>query len=235
MFLLLFLGTASIAFAKEAETAAAPPVQKIAVTRKEIRAGIAAGYDKTFYQSFAAGAAGALELNNIVQAETGVLFWKNADVFQANTFVKGGIVFPRWKHLALSAAYIFIALPEYEHYSHTLLPMLHLRFIPAGVSLGLSFRFSEFYRSIVFENILSFSIYVNFINRENFRFGFRFENCSDYATANFGSYWFNINSEFRITKVIKMALEIELAQSGSGGLSAAFYGVTFRPVLVITW
>ena len=212
-----------------------PHGRKIAVTHKEVIVSFAPGYDKVFYQSFAAGAAGALEFNNAVKVKTGFLFWKNAGDFQANSFVKGESVFPLWKHFVYSAAYIFIALPQYENYSHTILPLIQLRFRPAGIALGLSFRFSEFYDSTIFEKMISFSMYLNFINNDIFRFGVRLENYNDYLAANFGAYWFNINAEFRITKIVKLAMEIELSQSGSIGMSAAYYGVTFRPVMVITW
>ncbi|MDR2553595.1 MAG: hypothetical protein LBD31_10600 [Treponema sp.] len=151
-------------------------------------------------------------------------------------FAGGEAALPISLPLYAGLAYIYNGLPGYEIYSHTLLPLMSLKGRWAGIALGPGFRFTEFFgEPPVFESMISFSAYVNFLDREKLRLGLRCANFNNFNAGNMGAYFINLNSTVYLTKQCALINEFEILQSGSVALSANFYGIVYRGGVVFTW
>ena len=85
--------------------------------------------------------------------------------------------------LDLNLAYNYNGLPgaSFNSHTHSLLPFISYNAKWAGISLGINMRFVSFFgEPAIFESMLSFSAYVNFVNIENLLVGITFANFSDF-------------------------------------------------------
>jgi hypothetical protein len=193
-------------------------------------------YNRAFNQCWTFSGTGSLNFNERCTVKSGLSFWAAQAVYEVDTFISGEAVFPSSLPLSGSFAYVFNGMPDYDTGSHTLLPLISLKGRRAGISVGPAFRFNAFYYTrMAFESVLAVSAYVNFYNTEKFRVGLRCANFGDFAVGNFGSYFLNLNSSLKLTKMFSLINELELHQSGSSGLSASFFGVAYRGGLTVSW
>jgi hypothetical protein len=193
-------------------------------------------YNRAFNQCWTFSGSGSLAFNERYSVKSGMSFWAARTVYEVDAFVSGEAVFPLGLPLSGSFAYVFNRMPGYDTGSHTLLPLISLKGRWAGISVGPALRFSSFYDTRkVFESMLAVSAYVNFYNTEKFRVGLRCANFGDFAVGNFGSYFLNLNSFLKLTKLVSLINELELYQSGSSGLAANFFGVAYRGGLSVSW
>ncbi|MDR1175935.1 MAG: hypothetical protein LBK83_10760 [Treponema sp.] len=193
-------------------------------------------YNRAFNQCWTFSGSGSLSFNERYTVKSGLSFWAARDVYEVDTFISGEAVFPLRLPLSGGVSYVFNGMPDYDTGSHTLLPLISLKGRRAGISVGPALRFNSFYYTrTVFESILAVSAYVNFYNTEKFRIGLRCANFGDFAVGNFGSYFLNLNSSLKLTKLFSLINELELYQSGSSGLSANFFGVAYRGGLTVSW
>lgn len=140
------------------------------------------------------------------------------------------------KPLQIAAAYLYTGLPEYRTHAHTILPVIAYNARWAGIGIGTGLRFTSFSgEPALFEAVLSFSGYVNFICKEALRIGIRCANFNDFSAGNMGSYALTLNSAVRLTKNWSIMNDLELMQSGSVALSAGFYGIAWRGGAQFTW
>ena len=138
--------------------------------------------------------------------------------------------------LHFTLQYYYNGLPEYRAHSHTLLPFVAYNADRAGIAIGPGLRFSSFFgNAAVFEPILNFSAYVNFICRENLKIGISIFNFDEWGAGNMGSYSLAIISKFSINENWTLINDIILLQSGSVALSANFYGIALRTGVKFSW
>jgi hypothetical protein len=117
-----------------------------------------------------------------------------------------------------------------------MLPLLSSRWKWAGFSLGTALRFTVYAEEEpIFEPILAFLFFVNFISTENIRAGLKTANFNDFLARNTGAYFLNLNISVRLGKRVYLINEIELYQTGSAGLSSAFYGAAYRGGIKYQW
>ncbi|MDR2304308.1 MAG: hypothetical protein LBE10_06945 [Treponema sp.] len=193
-------------------------------------------YNRAFNQCWTFSGTGSLSFNERYTVKSGFSFWAARAVYEVDTLIGGEVVFPVSFPLSGSFAYVFNGMPDYDTWSHTLLPLISLKGRRAGISVGPAFRFNSFYYNrMVFESMLIASVYVNFYNTEKFRAGLRCANFGDFTVGNFGSYFLTLNSSLKFTKLFSLTNELELHQSGSSGLSANFFGVAYRGGLTVSW
>ena len=193
-------------------------------------------YNRALLASIDVSAFAAVELNDLYTVKGGLALGGIGDSFDIKTLVQGriGPLFDTPLHFSL--AYVYNGLPAWEAHSHTLLPFVSYNGRRAGIAVGPGLRFTRFSGvSTVFESTLSFSAYVNFLDREKLCMGIGIANFSDSVVGNMGAYNISVNSLLRFNKQWSMINNLELVQSGSVALAANFYGIAYRGGVRYTW
>jgi hypothetical protein len=208
----------------------------ISITGKEAGIELGPEYNRVYYGCLTISASASLEFNERYTLRSGFSLWNARGAHEVDA--AGGIAVKLLPNLPLYGylSYMFNALPEYETHSHTILPLVGFRGKYAGITLGTNFRFSSFFgEPAIFESILAFEGYVNFCNTEKFRIGLRGANFNDFAAGNFGAYYLSLNSTLGLTGLVSLKNALELYQTGSAGLSFAWYGIAYKAGVVFTW
>jgi hypothetical protein len=208
----------------------------ISITEKELGFGFRVEYDRAFLSLWGLSAMGAIELNGNFSFSGGILFGKTEAYTGIKTFA--GVRHNPWENMPLdfSFVYVFNGLPEYEAHSHTILPLVSLNGRWAGIAIGPGLRFSSFFgEPALFESSLSFSGYVNLINNQMLQAGISCGNFDDFYVGNTGAYWLAFYGLLSLKKHWYISNELALHQSGSTGLSTAFYGIAFRGGVRYKW
>jgi hypothetical protein len=198
-------------------------------------------FNRAFYYCLDTSLAGAVEINNYFTMGGGLsLGWMGfatGDSVPAyNAFGKAEYRFPIRFPLELGFLYIYNGMPDYKTDIHTMLPLLSSKWKWAGLSLGTTLRYTAYDRgSPIFEPILAFLVFVNFINTDQMRIGLKIANFNDFLAGNMGSYFLNLYSSIEIGRRLYFINEVELYQTGSIGLTAAFYGIAYRGGIKYQW
>ncbi|MCL2244724.1 MAG: hypothetical protein FWC03_09710 [Treponema sp.] len=229
-FVLFLLTVAALSFTQKISAL------DIEITGKEIEVYYKNEYNRSFSYYGELSAAGCLELNNSFTVKSGFSAGFAQGITDIKIFTNTGIEPFEIIPLKFSLAWNYNGLPEYEAHTHTIQPVISYNTDRAGIAAGVSLRFSSFYgESALFESILSFSVYYNFINNESLRIGISCANFNDFSAGNMGSYSLAVNSEVNINSNWSIINDIELMQSGSVGLSSNFYGIAWRTGAKLTW
>ena len=208
----------------------------IEITGKEAALYSKMEYNRSFLGYGNISTTGAIELNNICSFRGGFLLGTTKYYTDIRFFTDAALA--PWAKIPLrfSLAYIYNGLPQYKAHAHTILPVVSYNGKWAGIGAGVAFRFTSFFReTALFESILSFSGYVNFVNNEKLRIGICCANFNDFYAGNMGAYSLSLYSAVHINKQWSIINDIELLQSGSVGLSANFYGINWRGGVKFTW
>jgi hypothetical protein len=193
-------------------------------------------YNRSFYQCWTFALHGSVEFNNWLTASTGAALWTGKKASEIDCFIKGGAALPFAVPLHVELSYIFNGMPGYEMYTHSLLPVLAYKNKWAGISLGMNFRFTSFFRGRpIFEPMLAFSVFVNFMDTGKIRAGLECSNYDDFNAENEGAYYLSLNGNIAVAKGIAIINRLELYQSGSVGLSSTFYGIAFKAGVLFLW
>jgi len=140
--------------------------------------------------------------------------------------------------LNINLLYNYNGLPgtSYNSHAHSLLPFISYNSSMAGISLGLDMRFTRYFgEAAIYESILSFSGYVNFIKNDKLLLGIHAANFNEFDIKNMGAYYIGLNYAFFITDMWSIATELNFFQSGSVGLSSIFYGFAYQGGVRFTW
>jgi hypothetical protein len=198
-------------------------------------------FNRAFYYCIDTSLTGALELNNRLTLGGGLSLGAlglaaGNGVPTYNALGKAGFRFPIHFPLELGFSYIYNGIPDYKTGMHTMLPLLSSRWKWAGFSLGTTLRYTVYDQEApLFEPILAFLVFANFINTRNIRAGLRVANFSDFLAGNMGAYFLNLNTSMKLDRRLHLINEIELYQTGSIGLSSAFYGIAYRGGIKYQW
>ena len=211
-------------------------VYGIDLTKKEIEACLTGEYNRSVDYNIGVSAAGGIELNEICVFRSGVSYGKNTDGSEINSFL-GGRYSPFSKiPLSFSLLYIYNGLPEYKTNLHSILPFISYNAKYAGISLGSNFRFTSFFdETAIFEPLISFILYLNFINNETLRIGISAGNFSEFYARNIGAYSMCLNAGIRLNDNLLLMNELEFMQGGTDGLVAIFFGFALRGGVKFTW
>jgi hypothetical protein len=213
----------------------------IYLTGIEAELDIKGEFNRTFYFCADTALAGVLELNNYFTLGGGFSLGglglaAGNSVPAYGAFGKTGFRFPMRFPLELGLSYIYNGIPDYKTDMHTVLPLLSSRWKWAGFSLGTALRYTVYDREApILEPVLAFLVFANFINTENIRAGIKTANFNDFLAENMGAYFLNLNVSIRFGKRLYFINEIELYQTGSIGLSSAFYGAAYRGGIKYQW
>jgi len=214
----------------------------VEITNKEVEAYLRNEYSRGFNYCGELSAIGSLELNSIYSFRSGISFGIAQDITSLNTFAGVGFSpfvmsdIPAVKPLSFSLAYIFNGLPGIDIHAHSIQPVISYKARQAGASIGPCFRFASFFgEPALYETVLSFSVYYNFINNEKLLIGISISNFDDFNAKNSMAYSLNINSAVRLNDKWSLINELELMQSGADGLTSTFYGIAWRGGAKFTW
>jgi hypothetical protein len=211
-------------------------IHAVEITDGEIEAFLRGEYNRVFNYYGDISAIGSIELNNLFLFRLGFSLGKAADSTNINTHTSAAVApFPRIP-LAFHILYIYNGIPDFENHTHTLLPLISFNAAIAGISLGPSLRFTSFFgESAVFESVISFSIYFNFINNDKLRIGLSFVNFNDFQAKNFGAYSLMLNTVIRMDEKWQIINDLEISQSGGDGFSTVFFGFGWRGGIKYKW
>jgi len=211
-------------------------VYGIDLTGKEIEMYLTGEYNRGAEYIIGISAAGGIELNNVCKLRSGVFYDKNADSSDINSFFSGKYLPFSKIPLGFSLLYIYNGIPEYETHSHSILPFTSYNTKRIGISLGANFRFTSFFgETAVFEPIISFLSYFNFINNERFRFGISVGNFCEFYAKSTTAYSYSLNTGIHLNNKFLLINELEFLQGGADGLVSTFYGLALRGGVKFTW
>ena len=208
------------------------------ITAKELECSAGLEYNRSLSWSGNIYTLGTIGLNNRYACKGGLGIGGIDKSFELKVFGSGkAALLPKFP-LFFNLAYLYHGLPgqAFDVHIHSVLPFISLDGQRAGIAVGNNFRFTRFLGEItIFEPILSFLGYVNFINREKIRIGLGCGNFGDFHTRNLGSLSLKADSVVRLEKHWFLTGEIELLQSGLNGLTTTFYGIVFRGGVRYAW
>ena len=214
------------------------------ITGKELGAGLRGEYNRSFSWCWDYSTFGALELNRRYSFSSGLALGSVEREFEIKIYGSAGLAPLSWiarlsnLPFKISLAYFYYGLPgmTYNLHAHSVFPSVAFNGKWAGVTLGPNFRFSNYLGGPpVFESMLSFLGYVNFINSEKLRIGLSLGNINEYYQGNMGLIFLRIDSAIRITEQWSIINGLELFQGGIDGLTTAFYGIAYRGGLRFVW
>jgi hypothetical protein len=211
-------------------------IQAAHAQNKEIGAFVCWEYDRKFYHYGAVQAVGAVEFDNRYLIRGGISLGKTQFDAGINAFGSARFDPKGARPLHFALAYIYNGLPDYDVHAHTLLPLIAYKGRRTEVAAGTTFRFTSFFSEpALLEAILAFSVCFYFIDNEIFSLAISWGNFDDFSARALGAYSFSLNSILRLSSSWFLVNEIELKQSGSLGLSAAFYGIAWRGGVRFAW
>jgi len=208
----------------------------VQITDKELGFYITPEYNRVFNFCGDTSAAAVITMNSRYSIESGLAMGAVGSSFDIKLFAGGEMPLGARFPFCLSLAYTYNGLPKYENHTHSIPILVSFKEKWAGISLGPNFRFTSFLgEPPVFEPVLSFLVYVFFINNERLQLGLKAANFDDFTYGNFGEYFLNINSVIHLNKKISIVNEIEILQSGSVALASNFYGLLYRGGAKLSW
>jgi len=208
----------------------------VQITDGEIEAYLRGEYNRAFNYYGDISAIGLVELNNLFTFRLGFSLGKAADSTSIKAHTSAAVSPFSGIPLAFHLIYVYNGIPDYENHAHTILPLVSFKTARAGISIGPSLRFTSFFNeSAQFEPILSFSIYVNFINNDKLCIGLSFVNFNDFQTKNFGAYSLMFNTVIRLDEKWQIINDLEFTQSGGDGFSTVFFGFGWRGGVKYKW
>jgi hypothetical protein len=193
-------------------------------------------FNRTFRQCWTFAVQGSAEFNNWLTTSAGIALWTSEYVSELDCFLKGEAALPFGIPLYADLSYIYNVMPEYETQSHSLLPALAIRNRWLGFTLGLNFRFTSFLgEPPVFESMLVYSGFVNFVNTGNISAGIECSNYDNFHAGNAGAYFLSLNGRFAVNRKLAFISRFEIRQSGSIGLTATLDGVALKAGVLFAW
>jgi hypothetical protein len=208
------------------------------ITGKELGFDIKPEYNRFFNYCYDFSLFGALELNDRLTLGGGAALGQTGEALDIDLFGRGDYRLPLPIALPLSVGILgtYNGIPDYLIHVHTVLPFLSIQGKWAGLSAGVTLRSTLFDQEpVIFESILAFSGFVNFIQTERIKVGLECANFDNFLAGNMGSYFLNLTSRVYLAKGISLINEIKIEQTGSVGLDSNLYGIAYRGGLVCRW
>jgi len=203
---------------------------------KELSSYFTFEYNRALNYCWDISTVGSLKFKDRHIVKSGLAMGGTGNIFNIKGFIGGETSFFTSFPVNLSLNYSYNGLPAYENHTHSILFLASIKRQWWGVSAGTSFRFTSFFgEPAVFEPILSFLVYVFFINNDTLKLGLRIANFDNFTSGNMGAYFLNINSSVRLSERLSLINEIEILQSGSIALASNFYGIVYKGGVTFSW
>ena len=206
---------------------------------KEAEVNIKGEYNRGNYNNGEVSLIGNIVLNNLINLRAGFSYLQNTASAELNGLFKAGISPFSNQYLtplSFSVSYIYNCIIEYGINTHSVFPALSYKTERFGASIGPSLRFTSFFgEDPQFESILSFYVYVNFIKTDSFLFGAGCGTFDDFNARNMAALWLDLHADIRLSEKFTLMNQLVWMQSGLDGLTAAFYGISFKTGVKFSW
>ena len=209
---------------------------EVQITAKDLGFYFTPEYSRSLDFCWDISAIGSLELNNRHVIKSGLAMGTTGRVFDIDFFASGETFFNIGIPIYVSLAYKYNGIPGYGNHAHSIPLLISLKWQRAGFSVGPTFRLTSFFgEPVIFESVISISVYVIFIDNDFMRLGLKVANFNDFTNGNFSALFLNLNSVMRLGKRLSLVNEIEIRQSGLDGLTSSFYGFVYRGGVGFSW
>jgi len=206
------------------------------VTKKQLGFEYRGEYNRVFNYCQDFVVFGDIELNKRYRFKAGAALGTLGGEPDIKVFGSGHFIPFIGKAWNFNLAYIYNSIPGYQVTSQTVLPYLSYNGPWVGIAVGPTFRFTSFFgEKALYEPLLSFSLYANFINNKKFIAGVKCANFSDFYARNTDFFSLSANGTFHLNTQWSLVSELEFIQSGNLSLSAAFYGFACRGGIRVSW
>jgi len=208
----------------------------LTITNKSLEVHLHGEYNRSSNFNGSAFIIGNIEINNIYLFKGGFSFGKIINVTDLKSFASASVSPFSNIPVIFSLSWIYNGLMEFDIHSHTLMPLVSYNGSRAGISLGLNLRFTSFFgEAPQFESILSYLLYLNFINTNTLKIGISAGNFDDFTAKNMLGFMISFSAAVQINDNWIIINRIEAMQSGIDGLSTNFYGFAWKVGVRYTW
>jgi hypothetical protein len=206
------------------------------ITGDKLELCFAPEYNRTSNFCWNFSTSGSVYLNDMHTIKTGFEIGAAGNILDIRQFVGGEMRLPVRIPLYISLAYNYNSIKKYEYHVHSLPLLIHYKTKRLGAALGTNFRLtSQFKQPLIFEPVLSYLFFINIINNDILKFGFKVTNFDDFAYDNYGAYYLNMNTNVKLNKKLSLVNEIEYHQSGSFSVPSNFYRFVYRGGVQLSW
>jgi len=223
----------------EAKTADSSAQSSSVISAAEAEAYLGSEYNRGNYNTGKIMLSAGIELKEFVFFKGGLALNQNTIGTDIDSFFSARFSPFTKKYLSplsFSASYIYNGILDLDVHTHSILPFISYMTDRAGASVGISLRFTSFFgEEPQFESILSFYVYFNFIKTESFILGAGCGTFDDFNARNMAALWLNLNATIKINKLLSIYSKLEWMQSGLDGLTATFYGISFKGGVKFSW
>ena len=206
---------------------------------KEAEAHIRGEYNRGNYNNGEVQLLGNIGLNDLFNFRAGFSYLQNTASAEINAFLKPSISPFTNQYaapLSFSVSYILNTIVEYDITTHSIFPCISYKTDRYGASIGPSLRFTSFFgEDPQFESILSFYVYVNFIKTDSFLFGAGCGTFDEFNARNMAALWLDLHADIRLNEKFTIMNQLVWMQSGLDGLTATFYGISFKTGVKFSW
>ena len=196
-------------------------------------------YNRGSYNNGEVSLVGKVMLDNFISFKTGFSYGQNTYTAEISAFFKTEVSPFKKEYispLSFSLSYIFNGIIEYDVGTHSIFPSISYKTDRFGATIGTSFRLTSFFgESPQFESIISFYVFFNFIKNDFLVMGVGCGTFNDFDARNMGAIWLDLNADIRINKMVTILNELVLMQSGIDGMTTAFYGISYKGGVRLSW
>ena len=215
----------------------APPcAAPMPITVNELGGVFKIEYNRVFAHCFEFEANGGVEILRVFNLEGGISVGSLGPNVDFNAYALAGIQPLFFIPLKFNINYIHNNIPDFKVSTHSIIPYISWEGQRLGLSLGANFRYTLFnYEAPIDESIFVFSLYLNLVNNQRLKLGLRYANFNNFLSGNMGSYSLSLYSTVHLVGILYLRNDFELLQTGSVGLVANFYGISYKGGMVLRW
>ncbi|MCL2765384.1 MAG: hypothetical protein FWD40_08930 [Treponema sp.] len=239
LFPLVFCFLINSIFASDSEPELYEDISRIFISAKEMEAYLCGEHNRGFNYYGEMSLIGAIELEHRLKLRGGISLGKSAGNTDLNTFINTSY-YPFYskflKPLNFCVSYISNSFIEYEVNTHSILPFVSYNAERAGISIGNNLRITSFFgETVIFESIITYYTYFNFISTALLTAGAGFGTFSDFHAKDLSAYSLRLYAIIILDKSFSILNEIEFLQSGGYGLTTVLYGFSWRGGVKYSW
>jgi len=206
---------------------------------KEAEIYIRGEYNRGNYSNGEVQMLGNFGFNEFLNLRTGFSYLQNTASPELNFLFKAGVSPFTNEYaapLSFSVSYILNTIVEYDITTHSVFPSISYKTDRFGAEVGPSLRFTSFFgEDPQFESILSFYVYINFIKTDSFLFGAGCGTFDEFNARNMAALWLDLHADIRLNEKFTIMNQLVWMQSGLDGLTATFYGISFKTGVKFSW
>jgi hypothetical protein len=218
-------------------------------TKPHVRLSLSPEYTRSFGYAWTVSADGGLDLWKNLSLNTGLGWWGaypeneyDDPPGQLNYYLSASYRLPfqipglPTTKISIGLLYNYNGLFLYNYTMNALVPSISIKGRWAGFILGLGNRYTSIDNSRpLYETILTFAVYANVYSSDKLLIGFWVGTYDSWTLNNLGDYYLRFYNKIAINSSFSLSNEVNLYQTGSGGLTAIPSGLAFKEALTYSW